>query len=138
MALAEGDVGESDNGKIEYSGVSSCVTVTCLLADGHAVGGHLSLMKVNKASNEVLPAMKDKVSGREIKKIHIAGDLNSWSPSYLKTPLFDGDKMAAYYAENGQPGAFDLDDDVKEELGAGCSVSSENKTGGFTIDMAEH
>lgn len=44
MGLAEGVVGTGAPGEgIDYDEVSSCLTVTCLLADGTTVGGHLSL-----------------------------------------------------------------------------------------------
>jgi hypothetical protein len=136
MALDEGDVGEG-TGSIEYGGVSSCLTVTCLLEDGTTVGGHLSLMKKTRDSSEVLPAMKDLIKGRKVTKIHLAGVLDCWNPRYLTTPLFNSSGDSNYASEGGQLASEDMSDAVKSGLGAdGAVVTSEEKEGAFTIDMS--
>jgi len=91
MALAEGEVGEFKGG-VEYTAVTTCLTVTCKLAGvgDHYVGGHLSLQApADKLdSSQVLPEMKKLIKGRETSTLHLAGKLDRWSEKYLEKPLF--------------------------------------------------
>jgi hypothetical protein len=94
MPLAEGQEGEFGAGGVPYTAVTSCVTVTCKLDVTPAayVGGHLSLSVPpgRLDSSQVLPAMKQRIAGRTIAKIHVAGRLDAWNDAYLTKPLFTG------------------------------------------------
>jgi hypothetical protein len=84
MLLSEGQVwtGQSGGGT-DYSGVASCLTVTCLPDDGSYVGGHLRLLKVEKDSTGVLLAMQDLIGGRKVSKVVVAGQLDTVEPGLL-------------------------------------------------------
>src|SRR5580704_15847843 len=88
MGLGEGEVG-TGAGSIDYDGVTSCLTVTCLLADGSTVGGHLSLQRASGKldSTEVLPAMRSLIGGKAITSVVIAGQTYRWNPAFLNLPL---------------------------------------------------
>jgi len=124
MALAEGEEG-TGTGSIDYAEVTSCMTVTCLLEDGSAVGGHLSLQrKAGKHdSTEVLPAMQTLIGGKKVTSVVLAGQMDLWNPAYLQKPAISdagennhdpalsGDSMWSAIFD-----AFSLDlDEVKTE-----------------------
>jgi len=100
MPLAEGEIGEfAGAGGVEYTGVSSCLTVTCKIAGppDTYVGGHLSLQVPSGKldSSKVLPEMRRLIGGRTIEKVHLAGVLDQWSSKYFEVPLFTGAGAAA-------------------------------------------
>ena len=104
MAVEEGQVDTGAAGEgISYSGVTSCLTVTCLIEDGGYVGGHLSLIKKNINSAEVLPAMKQLIAGRGVAKVHLQGQLDMWNPQYFVIPL-TSDTGESNYPDAGSAG----------------------------------
>jgi hypothetical protein len=132
MALGEGEVG-TGTGSIDYASVTSCLAITCLLEDGTTVGGHLSLFKASGAlaSNEVLPAMKELIGGRTVKKIVIAGELDTWNPAYFDLPLFDDQGQPNY---QGEQQAYDVSGSVGSRLGALDALTElVPRNGTFTI-----
>lgn len=136
MALEEGQVGRAD-GEIEYSAVTSCLTITCLLDDAARthVGGHASLMRKgnNYGSTEILGRMSDLIPGGSVLKVHIAGALGSWHPDYLlDTPYIDDEGNKNYDQVQIGP----CESDVAAHFGVNVGVvTSENKEGGFTIRL---
>jgi hypothetical protein len=137
MALAEGEVGTGE-GSIEYSAVTSCLTITCLLDDAAKthVGGHASLMRKGDhyGSTEILDRMSEKIPGeRTVIKILIAGALGSWHPDFLTdTPYIDDLGNKNYDPVQIGP----CDSEVASHFGVDSGVvTSENKEGGFTITL---
>ena len=124
MALEEGEEG-TGNGSIDYGGVTSCMTVTCLLADGSTVGGHLSLQRHpgKHDSTEVLPAMQTLIGGKKITSVVLAGQMDLWNPAYLQLPAMkdngEGNYQPPLAGDSMWSAIFDffrLDlDDVKTE-----------------------
>jgi hypothetical protein len=137
MPLSEGQIGTGQSGSgVEYTGVTSCLTVTCLLDDGSYVGGHLSLQKVEKDSTEVLPAMKDLIGGRKVSKVIVAGQLETWNPAYFTKPLYNNNMESNYLSEapdTGQLQSADTSSAITNALGTDAPVSTETREGSFTI-----
>jgi hypothetical protein len=137
MPLSEGQIGSGQSGSgIDYSGVTSCLTVTCLLDDGSYVGGHLSLLKVEKDSTEVLPAMKDLIGARKVTKVVVAGQLDTWNPAYFTKPLYDEEMKSNYLGEapdTGQLHSADTSYAIANALGTDAPVTTESREGSFTI-----
>jgi hypothetical protein len=132
MALAEGEVG-TGTGTIEYSGVSSCLTVTCLLDDGTTVGGHLSLLRVSGKldSTEVLPKMKELIGSKPVTGVAIVGKLDTWNPAYFDKPLFKDDGERNYESDLERDSVLGA---VAEKLGLDTyNITVEDRTGSFTI-----
>jgi hypothetical protein len=140
MPLSEGQVGTGQSGSgIEYSGVTSCLTVTCLLDDGSYVGGHLSLQQVEKDSTEVLPAMKDLIAGRKVTKVVVAGQLDTWNPAYFNRPLYNANMESNYLTEaptTGQLNSADTSSAIANALGTDAPMTTETREGRFTITPA--
>jgi hypothetical protein len=135
MALAEGEVG-TGSGSIEYSGVTSCLTVTCLLEDGSTVGGHLSLQRVagKLDSTEVLPQMASQIGGKKIVSVVLAGQLDRWNPAFLTKPLYADDGTNNY--GDAVPGRDSMWSGVQAALGFGyddVQFDTQDKNDSFTI-----
>ena len=147
MPLAEGETGEFVNaGGVEYTGVSSCLTVTCKLAGlpETYIGGHLSLqVPTGKLdSSKVLPEMRRLINGRKIEQVHLAGVLNQWSDKYFERPLFTGTGATAVQNYNPLPEVTEAS--ALKWAAVGCllgydadadlpKTSSETRTGAFKI-----
>ena len=141
MSVDEGQVDEAGPEGIEYGAVTSCMTVTGLLDDGRHVGGHLSLTipdgRYDSAS--VLPAMWGLVGGRTVVRVHLAGNGDMWSPSYLTEPQWVGSGESAvpnpYYTD--QPPLEDLGPTIFQYFNVDPSVcTQEYREGAFTITLA--
>jgi hypothetical protein len=136
MGLAEGQIGVGAVGEgITYDGVSSCLTVTCLLEDGTYVGGHLSLQKQGSGldSTEVLPAMKQLIGCQKPMKVTISGVLDQWSPAFFDLPFISasGDFN---YGEDVSVG--DTSYAVLSALDAsGATVEQNTATGTFNVKL---
>ncbi len=139
MAVGEGEVDTSvKDAGVEYSGVDTCFTVTCLLEDGSYVGGHIALMVPGGKldSSQVLGDMKGRFGGQKVTKVHIAGALENWNPAYLRDPFFIGDDFnTAKYPE--PPSQGDVTDEVRSQLGldGGTAFTTEQKKGPFTVKL---
>jgi hypothetical protein len=140
MSVDEGQVDEAGPEGIEYGAVTSCMTVTCLLDDGNHVGGHLSLTipdgRYDSAS--VLPAMWGLIGSRAVVLVHLAGNSDMWSPSYLTEPQWKGSGETAdlnpFYTE--QPPVEDLGPTIFQYFGVDPSVcTQEYREGAFTITL---
>lgn len=86
MKLAEGEVGRSKSEKVEFTEVTSCLTVLVTLEDGSTAGAHLSLMPVDgsRPSQDVIPALIEAIDGTKIKSVAIGGYGDLWAAEYLK------------------------------------------------------
>ncbi len=105
MSLAEGEVDEATGG-IEFAGVDSCLCITVLLEDGTTVvGGHASLQTVRGKlpSNEILGKMKEKVGGRKMISVVLAGDVGGWDDAYLTDKPYLDAKPETEGAEEPSP-----------------------------------
>ncbi|MGW2816304.1 hypothetical protein [Streptomyces sp. NPDC001415] len=84
--VSEGQVKEvGPGGVITYPSVTSCLTVTVRLRGGGLVGAHASLFQVpgELRSDEILPALKVLVGGRQVTAIEVKGAVGAWHPSYF-------------------------------------------------------
>jgi hypothetical protein len=149
MPLAEGETGEFMNvGGVEYTGVSSCLTVTCKIAGvpDTYVGGHLSLqVPAGKLdSSQVLPDMRRLINGRQIERVHLAGVLDQWSDEYFSKPLFTGagagsvqnyDPLPQVSAANTLAWVAVGNLVGLDYAGAMPKISTETRTGAFTITL---
>jgi hypothetical protein len=137
MGLAEGQVGTGE-GSIEFDGISSCLSITCLLDDDEHthVGGHASLMRKDDAlrSTEIMAAMSAQIpSDRKVLKVHLAGVLGSWHPDYLTAkPLYGDDKEQNY--DSVQIG--DCDSVVAAHFGVSTDVvTSKSEEGNVKVEL---
>ncbi len=87
--LAEGEVGRSSSEKVEFTEVTSCLTVLVELEDGSTAGAHLSLMPApgSLASPDVIPALVTEIGGTKIKSVTIGGYGDMWAPEYLQKSM---------------------------------------------------
>lgn len=131
--LAEGQVGRTPRGStVQYTPLSSCLTVTVKLQSGEEVGGHLSMhVDTNPGvypSDQVLSEMRKLIGSDQIASVHIDGYGDTWSPSFLTLPAYaaNGDSN---YAQRPEPvGGMNLmKQAICRELGySGPNVTTNN------------
>lgn len=63
---------------INFGAVTSCMTVTCILADGSKVAGHAWQF----GYDHILSSIKSKLSGRTVSEILVAGVGGVWTPDF--------------------------------------------------------
>ncbi|MEU8513873.1 hypothetical protein AB0C76_20125 [Kitasatospora sp. NPDC048722] len=117
VSITEGEVAEvGPEGAIRYPSVTSCLVVTVYLRDGGKVGGHASLFQVpgKYRSDEVLPAIRRAVGGRQVRAVDVSGAVGAWNPSYFE-------KAVEQYTDGSAPeptgGARGIGDVVAKLLG---------------------
>lgn len=86
------------NQGVNFGGVTSCMTLTCILADGSKVAGHLS--QANYVG--VVPGMLVGIAGRTVSKVIAAGTFGAWTPNLEDQATF----IQNHY--HGIPPATDL------------------------------
>jgi len=86
------------NQGVNFGGVTSCMTLTCVLADGSKVAGHLS--QANYVG--VIPGMLAGIAGRTVNKVIAAGTFGAWTPNLEDQATF----IQNHY--QGQPPATNL------------------------------
>ncbi|MEU8960628.1 hypothetical protein AB0C89_02835 [Streptomyces sp. NPDC048491] len=85
-SVSEGQVKDvAPGGVLTYPSVTSCLTITVRLSGGGLVGAHASLFQVpgELRSDEILPALKAEVGGRQVSAIEVKGAVGAWHPSYF-------------------------------------------------------
>jgi hypothetical protein len=91
-------VAAAPNQGVNFGGVTSCMTLTCVLADRSKVAGHLS--QANYAG--VIAGMQARIAGRTVTKVIAAGTFGAWTPNLEDQATF----IQRHY--RGQPPATDL------------------------------
>jgi hypothetical protein len=70
------DAGATDG--IDFGGVTSCMTITCLLADGSKVAAHDAIFQ--RVQPQIFTALKGQIAGRAVSKVITAGAGSMWTP----------------------------------------------------------
>jgi hypothetical protein len=132
--LSEGQVGRApQGGAIQYTPLTSCLTVTVTLQNGEQVGGHLSMSVPSQPgahqSDQILNEMRNLIGNDQIASVHIDGFGDTWSPSFLAMPAFapNGDSN---YAQQPPPqsGMNPMRQAICQQLGYnGQSVTTNNR-----------
>lgn len=81
-ALAEGDITPTPtNGPIQYTGVTSCLTLTVLYSDGTASGAHASLIPTpgQRTIEGVVEELRRQSRGKTVAKVIVAGEVELWN-----------------------------------------------------------
>jgi hypothetical protein len=79
VKISEGEVKTgSANAKMDFGGVTTCMTITCILEDGTKVSAHEALLK--RVPGTAFKALKDKIGGAKVKKVIASGGANYWTP----------------------------------------------------------
>lgn len=132
-ALSEGQVGRAPQGQtVQYTSLSSCLTVTVTLQNGEQVGGHLSLSVPTQAgahpSDQVLNEMNRLIGNDQIASVHIEGYGDTWSPSFLTVPAFGVNGDSNYIHRRPQEGGMDqMRQAICQQLGyRGQNVTTNN------------
>lgn len=68
--------------EVDFGGVTSCMTITCILEDGTKVSAHEGLEK--RVSGGAYSALKSAIGSKKVAKVLAAGGGDYWSPD-LKT-----------------------------------------------------
>lgn len=64
--------------QLVYPGVSSCMTITCVLSNGDLVGGHFTLFTTSVKTTQMLQEMVNKTTGKSIRSIYLVGFVEAW------------------------------------------------------------
>ena len=79
VKCSEGDVVEAAPTQgIDFGGVTSCMTLTCILSDGSKVAGHAWQF----GYEHILSDMQTLLSGKTVSRILIAGVGGAWTPDF--------------------------------------------------------
>lgn len=93
MKLAENQVGRSSTEKVDFTEVTSCLTVLVELEDGSTAGAHLALQTPKDGMNaaQVLPELRRQIGDTKIKSVTIGGYGDLWAAEYLIMPPITSD-----------------------------------------------
>jgi hypothetical protein len=76
---------------IDFGGVTSCMTITCILTDGSKVAAHDAVYKRVKPHIIYVLKAKMKFLGKKAERVIAAGAGSAWTPSMQsQTELFGG------------------------------------------------
>ncbi|MGK5628930.1 hypothetical protein [Streptomyces sp. URMC 123] len=88
--ITEGQVAEvGPGGALFYPSVTSCLTISVRLRNGGKVGAHASLFQVpgEYRSDQILPALRDRVGSRAVATVEVKGAVGAWHPDYFTTAI---------------------------------------------------
>jgi hypothetical protein len=139
--LAEGDTTLAPtNRAIEYTGVTSCMTLTLIYSDGTASGGHASLQlppnkPTAKTVDQIVDELNRQATGKQVSKLIIAGELEIWEENlemsatrYQNLPAI----WTALTSRGGKQRIYDSGDDLQGK-GAHMTIPP----GGATIEVRD-
>lgn len=79
IKCSEGKVVEAGKTEgIDFGGVTSCMTITCILADGQKVAAHDGVFE--RVNPHIFKALKGKLNKRSVARILAAGSGSCWTP----------------------------------------------------------
>jgi hypothetical protein len=90
VKCAEGEVKTAaKDEEVDFGGVTSCMTITCVLEDGRKVSAHEGLEK--RVSGGAYSALKAAIGTQKVVKVLAAGGGNYWSPNLETSGQIIGD-----------------------------------------------
>lgn len=79
IMCSEGQVVQVDKSQgIDFGGVTSCMTITCILEDGVKVAAHDGVFE--RVKPHIFKALKGKLNKRSVARIVVAGSGSCWTP----------------------------------------------------------
>jgi hypothetical protein len=79
VSCSEGEVVEAEAGQgVDFGGVTSCMTVTCILSDGAKIAGHAWQF----GYDHILSGISARISGRTVDRVIVAGVSGAWTPDF--------------------------------------------------------
>ncbi len=78
IACNEGQLVEAPRAKgVDFGSVTSCMTITCLLDDGHKVAAHDAVFQ--RVTPHIFTALKQQIGTRTVSKVLAAGAGSCWT-----------------------------------------------------------
>jgi hypothetical protein len=81
LSLAEGETTQAPTrADIQYTGVTSCLTLTLIYSEGTASGGHAALVPAEgqKTIDEIVAELKAQARGKTVTKLVVSGEIEIW------------------------------------------------------------
>lgn len=103
--------------KVDFGGVTSCMTFTCVLADGRKVVSHEGVKQRSNAMTAIPALMRDKAVTSPVQKLFAVGVGGSWTHRLEPVTSTTGHDMVSN--KKAEFGEF-----VKASLGAGAAAFS--------------